>query len=487
MEKKFENNDFEHFVKQNADQYRMFPSEKVWKGINNTLHTRRRWYGVGLALLLLSTAAVTGIMLSPSSSKQSLTSSEFKNVSSKTKQVEKSQPSILITPSKSLNNKNISIISPDNTQKNLFTSTNVEIIEVDKKTNTSLSEEPTQTNNLKPIETEIFVFKTPTITKQQIISKPIINSIKTNPQPVSIINTSIIDNHHLPEANEIAANEKEAETIDNTTQESSIYPMSIESVFNTYIKLKPSKKITWQVYVTPSITYRKLDENKPFLDAARSSLPTINTTGVTPFYSFADINRLVTHKPDIGLQLGISAGYPFSKVITLKAGLQFNVSKYNIMATSHTNEVALVALSNPNGGRNTISTVSNLRNVGGYKSSWLHNKYISASIPLGVEIKLSKTKKTVIGVAGSIEPTYVLGNRAYILSTDLKNYAEIPSLTRKWNINSGFEIFAGYNTGKIDWRIGPQVRYQIFSSFNNSYPIKENLFDFGVKIGVTLK
>jgi hypothetical protein len=63
----------------------------------------------------------------------------------------------------------------------------------------------------------------------------------------------------------------------------------------------------------------------------------------------------------------------------------------------------------------------------------------------------------------------------------------VPSLTRKWNINTGFEIFAGYKTGKTDWRIGPQVRYQVFSSFDNKYPIKEHLFDFGVKLGLTLK
>ena len=33
----------------------------------------------------------------------------------------------------------------------------------------------------------------------------------------------------------------------------------------------------------------------------------------------------------------------------------------------------------------------------------------------------------------------------------------------------------------------PQVRYQALSSFINEYPVKENLFDFGMKVGVTLK
>jgi len=64
MDDKFYNRDFEQFVKNNADQYRMFPSEKVWKNIHHNLHTRRKWYGIGIGLLLLSIGAVTGVMVS---------------------------------------------------------------------------------------------------------------------------------------------------------------------------------------------------------------------------------------------------------------------------------------------------------------------------------------------------------------------------------------------------------------------------------------
>jgi hypothetical protein len=45
MERNF-NNEFERFLKENADQHRMYPSAKVWSGIYNSLHTR----GNGLAL-----------------------------------------------------------------------------------------------------------------------------------------------------------------------------------------------------------------------------------------------------------------------------------------------------------------------------------------------------------------------------------------------------------------------------------------------------
>ena len=71
MESNFNNRDFEQFVKQNADQYRMFPSEKVWKGVNSVLHTRKKWYGFWLGVfLLMSGGAVTWIMTSyPSTDK----------------------------------------------------------------------------------------------------------------------------------------------------------------------------------------------------------------------------------------------------------------------------------------------------------------------------------------------------------------------------------------------------------------------------------
>ena len=469
MNQNFENRDFEHFVKQNADQYRMFPSEKVWKGINNTLHTRRRWYGIGLILLLLSTAAVTGIMLSPSSKQQHILSDKFNSASQKNNQLESAESEVIITPIKANNKKSTVVISPDNTQKILFATTTLTetntIVNDTKPTTTSVTENERSDNFQEP-ETALLT-KTATINTKQTI-KPL---------------TTYINNKKdiTPKATIDLANIKSTPIENTSTQEKDMYPMTIESVINAYKNNKPSKKVVWQMHVIPVITYRKLNENRPFLDAARSS------AGSAPVYSFSDINSVVTHKPDIGIQLGVSAGFPVSKILTFTAGLQFNVSKYNIQASNHSSEIATITLSNSSGGTNTVSTVTNLRNVGGYRASWLHNKYISASLPVGAEVKLSGKRKTIIGVGATVQPTYILGNRAYLLSTDLKNYARVPSLTRKWNINTGFELFAGYSTGKVDWRIGPQVRYQVFSSFKDTYPIKEHLFDFGVKLGITLK
>ena len=57
----------------------------------------------------------------------------------------------------------------------------------------------------------------------------------------------------------------------------------------------------------------------------------------------------------------------------------------------------------------------------------------------------------------------------------------------RWNVNTAVETFVNYSTGRISWQVGPQVRYQLLSSFIDKYPVKENLFDFGLKIGLSIE
>ena len=94
--------------------------------------------------------------------------------------------------------------------------------------------------------------------------------------------------------------------------------------------------------------------------------------------------------------------------------------------------------------------------------------------------------KMQFGIATTIQPTYLLGDRVYLISTDYKNYAEVPWLVRRWNVNTSLETFVSYSTGHLKWQVGPQFRYQILSSFISKYPVKENLYDFGLKVGISL-
>ncbi len=491
MESNFNNNDFERFLKQNADQYRMFPSENVWKGIHSSLHTRRRWHGLWLALLLLTTGTVTWVMLTTPGNKKEPFIAARKTFSP---QVPATVSSIepVIPP---IANKIIKapVASPGNQEKNIFLATevwdapglNTEDPGVEKASTVALAPASTSLGNISAVLPEqanparhpAAIIINRSVPKQAEIPDAV--SMVPVPDPVPSIAGDLISDP----ATVSFAKENQAEPQTELISDELMVPLTIESVINSYSVARKSRKAKWQLFITPTVTYRKLNENKQFINSARSNMSPASLT-----YS-PDLNNLVTHRPDVGLQLGVSVAYPLTKKLSLVTGLQFNISKYDIWAYNYPSEIATVALSNDYGGTSTVSTVTNYRIVGvnrANKANWLRNFYYSVSAPVGLEYKAFKTKRAFVGVAATFQPTFVLGNRAYVISTDYKNYMEVPSLTRKWNINAGFETFAGFNVGKTAWRIGPQVRYQAMSSFKKEYPVQEHLFDYGLKLGIML-
>ena len=60
MERRFSMNDFEHSLKEHADDFKMIPSKRVWHGIYNDMHPGRRWPSITMSLLLIFTLVVIG-------------------------------------------------------------------------------------------------------------------------------------------------------------------------------------------------------------------------------------------------------------------------------------------------------------------------------------------------------------------------------------------------------------------------------------------
>jgi hypothetical protein len=106
------------------------------------------------------------------------------------------------------------------------------------------------------------------------------------------------------------------------------------------------------------------------------------------------------------------------------------------------------------------------------------------SMPIGLDYKLFGNKMLNFSIASTIQPTYVLNSSAYLISTNLRNYAKAPNLNRRWNINTGMEANVNFQKGSYRWSVGPQFRYQLLHSFTDRYPIKENLYDIGVRVGI---
>ncbi|HEV2480384.1 MAG TPA: hypothetical protein VGS79_11995 [Puia sp.] len=55
-ENSFYSDDFEELIRGKTEQYKMYPSENVWKGVHSALHTKRKWFIGSMAFL------VTGIL-----------------------------------------------------------------------------------------------------------------------------------------------------------------------------------------------------------------------------------------------------------------------------------------------------------------------------------------------------------------------------------------------------------------------------------------
>jgi len=438
MERNF-NNEFERFLKENADQYRMYPSAKVWSGVYNALHTRRKWYGLGIILLLLTGSLVTVLV---TRSPKETPISAHKPVSTEKVLASQAQISPINKPAVDSKFPASSFVAAAGNRQVIANSNFYSLVEKDfrfNETNLQFSEPGASSDPLAINITD------------QLTDQDIINNVRA--QHISVFPKKF--------------------TASNP------YNWTIESVLNSFHSPR-QKRFAVQFNFTPTISYRKLSANKDFLRSA-----SVQANAPSSLAALYDVNNAVTHKPDIGLELGFTTKYSLATNFRVKAGLQFNVNRYDIKAFNYRMELTTIAL-NTNTGVDSVDIYSSHRNFSGYKSDWLQNFYFEISAPVGIEVDLAGDSKVQFGVAGTIQPTYILGDRAYLLSTDYKNYAEVPWLIRRWNVSTGFETFVAYSTGKMKWQVGPQVRYQLLSSFVDKYPVKENLFDFGLKVGVSL-
>lgn len=242
-------------------------------------------------------------------------------------------------------------------------------------------------------------------------------------------------------------------------------------------------RLSWQISFTPTMNYRTLNSrNYP---ATSSNVKTTTPVPQAPYIP-GDPEQLVNHKPALGFEVGSNILYTVNKTVTLKTGLLFNYARYDIQAySSSISEPAVIALNSSYGiATGQVTSYTRYRNFGGEAVENLNNQYFQLSVPLGLEINLLGNEKLHIGVGGTVQPSYLLNRNVYLITTDYK-YATEPSLVRRWNINTSAEAFVSYKTGDLKWQVGPQLRYQLMSTFIKEYPIRENLFQYGIKIGVT--
>ena len=418
MDGKNNDREFEQFLKENADNHRLYPADSVWESIHARLHPKKRWPLTALLLLAFTTGSITWF----GPGERSIES---------VRRTDKVEAAVSIVKQSD---------APD------------------------FASDFTQELTSSEAETEVA-----TLAKTDAFSvAPTEAPTESSPIPASQVEPAVAETAASVSTTAITPNEPS-------------YPLSIESVTNSYQRQKHSPRFHWQFHFTPTVSYRSLKEDQKFIAQARMNL------SAAPLAATTELSNVINHRPDLGMQLGLLGTYPLGKRLDLIAGLQFNVSKYDIKAFNYPTEVATIALVNAWGGPTAVTTVTSFRSNGFMnKASWLRNYYYSLSVPVGLEWRILGKKQNHWGFSTTVQPTYMVGNRSYIISMDYQNYAEVPYLINKWNLNVGLETYAKFSVGNTDFRVGPQVRYQLFSSFKKGYPVSEHLYDFGVKLGIML-
>jgi hypothetical protein len=239
------------------------------------------------------------------------------------------------------------------------------------------------------------------------------------------------------------------------------YPQTTEE------KDYPSGKFGYEIYATPSIGFR---------GTPRGTSANMETEeGNYPDQAKENERRTI---PAFNLEAGGSISYALSGIMRFKAGLQLNYSKFN-KADADNLQPASAFLMQENDA--ALST-----DMQGTDRRTFINQSYQVSLPLGADLKIADAANIEWFAGASVQPTFNLRSGAALPYQDPGlNENDINNM-RSWNINGGIETFISYHAGKrIRLNAGPQLRYQLLSSYRNEFMLNERLYNIGIKLGIS--
>jgi hypothetical protein len=447
MERVYFDNEFENQLKEKSDQLKMYPSDKVWNEVHRSLHTRRKGFVAGMSVLIGGILILAGTqLLSPSKT------NGHKLALTKT-----------IQPAPAPATADLHAFDP-----NAFSAADA----TNRQTDTHLQQ-------ALPAP---FIYHTETSVGASREEGRSLSSIKSEIAKTAAENRPAnVSASSLASGNKVDLKLKETETAQQTLPapaDVTGVPESDKSV--TQLTHIHNDRFSWEIYVTPTLNTHHLYG----LDYQNinSSIQNAPITVVR----FANVNGFVDNTPVVGYDLGGNLLYRLSKNLSLKAGLQFSFSRYYFRAYNSSPSQAGAILSSYLGYIADSLTNYSLSRTGNPKNAQqFQNKYYQLSMPVGMEWKVAGKRKLQLHVGATVQPSYLLNRNAYVLSGDYNSYGKDPAVYRRWNLQAGAETFVSYRVGSIRWELGPQIRYQILSTYKSSYPLQENLVNYGIRLGFT--
>jgi hypothetical protein len=496
MEDKNNYNDFEQFLRSSIEDFKMIPSRKIWHGIYNSMHPDRKWPSIAVCLIILAAIMYIGVANNNSISNSVRRNAE-ENLLASTIIAEQNKFSSSLKPQADI--ANLNAIKP--AAENIVSSNNNSIHYSNSISNQNNNEHfSPSTYNTRENEKNAIVLNqknTATALNNFIANKDIsqaneaasniaINEETSNTKQadakmvINVTGGDINDIDKSFEKNTIAklnANDTKKPVAKNTTalvlEEKLLTEVNLSKTKPHRSKLKENGSMAY--YITPSFGFRTITNTKGY---------TTSTASINSFAATSITNTAQQDMKDV-FALNVEAGavfqYKIAKNIRLKTGVQANYTNYISKVTDldHPTQAKLAVTGQQNDLR-ASSYATKEGNTNLNKTTW------QLAIPIGVDIKIAGNNKLKWYIGATAQPTYVFGGSAFVLSSDANYYISENNLMRKWNLNTAVETFLSFKpSANVTLNVGPQFRYQVFSSYKKAYNYSEKLYNVGVKVGIS--
>lgn len=444
----FENGEFERTLKEQADSFFLMPSERVWKSIYNDLHPGSKWPSLAVGVFLLLTLFWIG------------------NTDKTIYSDEKSAPEQTLPPN--VSEKGTALIIPfsKNAGGRKFNSIPEELdLSLDE--NAATAPQLIQGNLLPEIHNNDNQGNQP--------GKVVHMNYKGNSENLPSITHAV--NNQVSGSNEpsLVKNSNHAEL--TAAQQVAVNHLAPEKKNQIHSIERIGRRVKmpkWEYFFSPMIS------------SVHFGGTNLNKTNSSVIYT-----PVSKHDMDIARRLGFITGvnyyYPLQDKISFTTGAHLIYTGYNIYSQVTRPNIASLTFKDSKGEMFSKSYISYYANEKTRSSTNITNYNWQFSIPVGLQWDIFSGENIKISVVSTIEPFMVLGSNAYLLSGDASSYVKDPELIRKFNLSGNIGSVITFTSNNVNWKIGPNFRYQVLSTYNNIYPVKEHFVNYGIHVGVSKK
>src|SRR5258708_4978238 len=472
-ESNFYSDDFEQLIREKTEQYKVYPYERVWKGVHNSLHTKRRWFIGSMSLLVTGILFLAGRELIAQSGHTTVLRKPAPAAASVT---EAAKPYLVAH-------------TPHSTLASLHSSN----------TSSSASHRTNAAEN-DPVQEQDPGYKDISIT----LSHPVIDAsdlsgwlsqvqLPDHAPEITVIaaRTTGADAARMPEDGLKTAAKPGAETASegltargvleslsangagpnrnarmngrlakNRSDGSAVtgdglLPDSVSTSGRAsaaaIAEVHDRQRVNWLHDYALNTLPPPDKRGRTFFQLTLA--PTINYksfNGTDPaFEKFSPGFSAISHSSSFGFEFGGSMLYRLTRNLSVKGGLQFNFVRFQITA---------YAAQDPSGQGIILETyfghiadsMKRQANAGQQSNAppsspvtilTLNNDYYQLSAPIGFELRVLGNERLQFNLGATVQPSYLLGSTSYMLDQDYMKYSKQPNKYRKWNVSGGGEAF----------------------------------------------